>query len=98
MSEVLHMPAIRKIEFINNGSMSVDLDNGRTFIVPLEKFPAIQSLSLQEKEEYEIIDEHNLSFLAIDDVYSVSDLLGLYTQTSSIAAEQQAKYIKRKKK
>mgnify|MGYP001562538042 CR=1 FL=1 len=72
-----HIPAIRNIEFINSSIMFIYLDNDRTFIVPLDKFPAIQRLTAVQKKDYEIIDEHNLSFLAIDEVYSVSELIGL---------------------
>ena len=68
---------IRAIEFINSTVMFVHLDNDRTFIVPLDKFPEIQKLTPDQRKEFEIIDEHHLSFLAIDDVYSVSDLIGI---------------------
>ena len=68
---------IRNIEFVNNSIMFIYLDNDRTFIVPLDKFPAIKNLSPDQKKEFEIIDEQNLSFLAIDDVYSVNDLIGI---------------------
>ncbi len=68
---------IRNIEFVNNSIMFIYLDNDRTFIVPLDKFPAIKNLSPEQKKKFEIIDEQNLSFLAIDDVYSVNDLIGI---------------------
>ena len=73
----VHIPAIRNIEFINSSIMFIYLDNDRTFIVPLDKFPAIQKLTAEQKGDFEIIDEHNLSFLSIDDVYSVNELIGL---------------------
>ena len=72
-----HIPAIRNIEFINSSIMFIYLDNDRTFIIPLDKFPAIQNLTAKQKKDYEIIDEHNLSFIAIDEVYSVNELIGL---------------------
>ncbi len=70
-------PAIKNIEFINSTIMFVHLANDRTFIVPLEKFPVIQQLSAQEKKEFEIIDDTNLSFLSIDEIFSVEELIGL---------------------
>lgn len=57
--------------------MFVHLDNDRTFLVPLEKFPAIKALTAEQRKDFEIIDNAHLSFLAIDDVYSVNELLGL---------------------
>ena len=76
-TSVITSTGIRSIEFINNTVMFVHLDNDRTFIVTLDKFPEIKNLSTSQKKEYEIIDEHYLSFLAIDEVYSINDLLGI---------------------
>lgn len=77
MSTVFTYPAIKGVEFINSSIMFVHLANDRTFIVPLEKFPAIQKLSADEKKDFEIIDNLNLSFLAIDEIYSIEELIGL---------------------
>lgn len=70
-------PTIRHIDFINSSIMFIHLDNDRTFIVPLDKFPAIQALSPEQKGDFEIIDGDQLSFLALDDVYSVQELIGI---------------------
>ena len=77
MNNALVYPGIKSVEFINNSIMFVHLDNDRTFIVPLEKFPAIQQLSLENKKAFEIIDDTHLSFLSIDEIYSVEELIGL---------------------
>lgn len=79
MNTVLIYPCIKSVEFINGSIMFVHLDNDRTFIVPLEKFPAIRQLSSDEKKAFEIIDDKYLSFLAIDEVYSIQELIGLST-------------------
>ncbi len=70
-------PSIKSIEFINSTIMFVHLDNDRAFVVPLEKFPAIKELSSTDKKAFEIIDNKYLSFLSIDDVYSLEELIGL---------------------
>jgi hypothetical protein len=72
----LHLPRIRNIEFLNNSILFIHLDNDRTLLVPLDKFPDIKNLSPAQKKEFEIIDDNNLSFLAIDEVYSINDLIG----------------------
>ncbi len=77
MTHTQTLPAIKDISFINSIGMFVHLANERTFIVPLEKFPVIQNLSEQQKKEFEIIDETNLSFLSIDEIFSVEELIGL---------------------
>ncbi len=71
------LPAIKNIEFINSTIMFVHLANERVFIVPLNKFPTIQNLSAQQKKEFEIIDDTNLSFLSIDEIFGVQELIGL---------------------
>jgi len=71
------LPAIRSVEFLNSSIMFVHLENDRTFLVPLDAFPAIRKLSTEARKDYEIIDETHLSFLAMDEVYSLNDLLGM---------------------
>lgn len=71
------IPEIRNIEFLNSSIMFVHLTNDRTFIVPLDQFPEIKSLTPEQKKDFEIIDGVNLSFLSLDEVYSLSDLTGL---------------------
>ena len=58
--------------------MFVHLDNDRTCIVPLDKFPAIQKLSTKQKQDFEIIDDNHLSFLAIDEIFSMNELIGIW--------------------
>ena len=79
MNATLVYPGIKSVEFINGSIMFVHLDNDRTFIVPLEKFPGIQQLSSKDKKDFEIIDDTHLSFLSIDEVYSIQELIGLPT-------------------
>ncbi len=77
MSIVINnLPKLNSIEFLNSTILFVHLDNDRTFLVPLDKFPAIKNLTVDQRKDFEIIDHEHLSFLAIDDVYSVNDLLG----------------------
>ncbi len=73
----LKTPEIRNIEFINSSIMFVHLTNDRTFIVPLDQFPDIKALSSEQKKDVEIIDGTHLSFIALDEVYSLSDLMGI---------------------
>ncbi len=77
MINVITYPAIKNVEFINSSILFVHLSNDRTFIVPLDKFPAIKNLTTEEKISFEIIDDKYLSFLAIDEVFSIEELIGL---------------------
>jgi Protein of unknown function (DUF2442) len=62
---------------MSNSILFVHLDNDRTFMVPLEKFPVLKNLSDEQKLEFEIIDDKYLSFLSIDEVFSIEDLIGI---------------------
>jgi hypothetical protein len=77
MTNATLYPGIKNIEFINGSILFVHLTNDRVFIVPVDKFPAIKNLSPDEKQLFEIIDNKYLSFLAIDDVYSLEELICL---------------------
>lgn len=57
--------------------MIIHLDNDRTCIVPLDHFASIKSLSKEAREDFEIIDDTYLSFLEIDHLFSVNELLGV---------------------
>ena len=48
--------------------------------VPLEKFPSIQQMNKADRKDFEIIDGTYLSFLALDDVFSVEELVGIYAE------------------
>jgi hypothetical protein len=72
-----HIPKIKSVEFLNSSIMFVHLDNDRTFLVPLDKFPDVKSLTILQREDFEIIDDTHLSFLSIDEVYSLEQLLGM---------------------
>lgn len=68
---------ITDVKFVGNSAMLLSLSNDRTFIVPLEEFKEIESLSQAEKEDFEIIDGENLSFLALDEIYNIHELIGI---------------------
>ncbi|MEJ7778084.1 MAG: DUF2442 domain-containing protein [Daejeonella sp.] len=68
---------IKNIQFVGNSAMLLALSNDRTFIVPLDKFQEIANLSQKDREDFEVIDGENLSFLAIDEIYSLHELIGV---------------------
>lgn len=70
-------PEIKDVQFVGNSAMLLSLTNDRTLIVPLDKFKEIAALSPAEKSDFEVIDGENLSFLALDEVYNIHDLIGL---------------------
>jgi hypothetical protein len=77
MNNTITFPGIKNIEFINSSILFLHLLNDRVFIVPLDKFPAIKNLSPEEKQAFEIIDDTYLSFLSIDEIFSIEELIGI---------------------
>jgi hypothetical protein len=57
--------------------MLLSLSNDRTFILPLEKFKAIAELTDAQRKDYEVIDGENLSFLDLDEIYGLQELIGM---------------------
>lgn len=70
-------PEITAIAFMGDAALFIYLTNERTFIVPLDHFPAIKNLSKEQRLDFEVIDGHYLSFQSIDDVFSINQLFGI---------------------
>ena len=69
--------AIRKVSFELAGKISIQLEDGRIFIVPLKYFPDIQKLPLEKRKKCTIVDDRTILFLHSDSVYHLEDFLGL---------------------
>lgn len=72
--------SITNVSFKDENTLILDLSNKRSIQIPLDEFPDIAILNAQEREDFEIIDDEYLSFLAIDEVYSLKDLIGYKNQ------------------
>ncbi|WP_423147593.1 DUF2442 domain-containing protein [Rubrolithibacter danxiaensis] len=77
MRTALKAVEIKDVQFIGSSAMLLALSNDRTFIIPLEKFEDIAGLTPEEQKNFEIIDGDNLTFLAIDEIYNLHQLIGI---------------------
>lgn len=68
---------ISKIDFVEDNQMLLHLSNGRTVLGPLDNFPPIAQLTSEERQNFEVIDGEYLSFLAIDEVSRLGELIGI---------------------
>jgi hypothetical protein len=68
---------IEKVEFDIPGKMSVKLEDGRVFIIPLKYFPDIKKLPVEKRKKYTIVDDRTVLFLFSDNVYHLEDFIGL---------------------
>lgn len=71
---------ITNVSFTNENTMVLDLSNKRSIQIPLDEFPNIAALNSQEREDFQIIDEEDFSFLAIDEINSLKHLIGYKNQ------------------
>ena len=77
MNVSVKTPEIKDVQFVGHSAMLLSLTNDRTLIIPLDKFKEIAALSQVEKSNFEVIDGENLSFLALDEIYNIHDLIGM---------------------
>ncbi len=77
MNTITETLGISRIDFLGNDLMFLHLNNERTVLVPLSNFQPIAQLTPEQRADFEIIDDQYLSFLAIDEIYSVRELIGL---------------------
>lgn len=61
----------------NRDYMKVELSGNRTLLVPLDKFPAIKNLTAKQRENYHIAGGISLDFEGDDEVYHLSELIGI---------------------
>ena len=71
---------ITNVGFSDENTLVLDLSNKRSIQIPLGEFPDIAALNTQEREDFEIIDGEYLSFLEMDEVYSLKYLIGYKNQ------------------
>ena len=57
MNKTAELPELRQIKFTTDNSLSAYLSNGRTVLVPLDKFPVIAQLTNEQRKDFEIIDD-----------------------------------------
>ena len=72
--------SITNVSFSNENTLVLDLSNKRSIQIPLGEFPDIAALNAQEREDFQIIDDEYLSFLEIDEIYSLKYLIGYKNQ------------------
>lgn len=68
--------SITNVSFKDENTLVLDLSNKRSVYIPLNGFPEIAVLTSEEKEDFQVIDDEYLSFVSIDEIYSLKDLIG----------------------
>mgnify|MGYP003347535920 CR=1 FL=1 len=68
---------IKKILFDLPGKITIKMEDGRLFIIPLRYFPELQKLSVQKRKKYTIVDDRTILFAYSNSVYHLEDFIGL---------------------
>jgi hypothetical protein len=68
---------IEKLSFNEPGKITIKMEDGRLFIIPLRYFPELQKLSVEKRKKYTIVDDRTILFAYSDSVYHLEDFIGL---------------------
>ncbi|MCX6162025.1 MAG: DUF2442 domain-containing protein [Ignavibacteriae bacterium] len=68
---------IEKLLFDLPGKISLKLEDGRIYIVPLKYFPELQRLPVEKRKKYTIVDDRTILFSFSDSIYHLEDFIGL---------------------
>lgn len=69
------VPEIKKVSFPMRGKMQVDLEDGRSIIVDVAKFPSIKKLSTADRKDWYRID-NGFTFEKCNEVIHIEQILG----------------------
>ncbi len=67
---------IAKLLFNQPGKISIKMEDGRLFIIPLKYFPELQKLSIDKRKKYTIVNDRTILFAYSDAVYHLEDFIG----------------------
>jgi hypothetical protein len=80
----MHYPTLKeeimnidKVTFDHPGKITLTMNDGRIFIIPLKYFPEIQKLPLAKRKKFTIVDDRTILFAHLDEVYHLEDFIGL---------------------
>ena len=68
---------IEKLLFNELGKITIKMEDGRLFIIPVKYFPELQKLSIDKRKKYTIVDDRTILFSYLDSVYHLEDFIGL---------------------
>ena len=69
------VPEIKDVTFPMRGKMQVDLEDGRSIIVDVAKFPSVKKLSMEERKDWYRMD-NGFTFDKCEEVIHIEQILG----------------------
>ncbi len=80
------VPQIKKISFHVRGKIYVYLEDGRSIILPISRFPSIRKLSIAQRKKWYLFG-NGFSFDESNEVFHIEQILGNFTQYKHEAAQ-----------
>lgn len=68
---------IAKLLFNQPGKISIKMEDGRLFIIPIKYFPELQKLRVEKRKKYTIVNDTTILFAYSNVVYHLEDFIGL---------------------
>ena len=68
---------IAKLLFNQPGKITIKMEDGRLFIIPIRYFPELHKLSVEKRKKYTIVNDTTILFAYSDVVYHLEDFIGL---------------------
>ena len=68
---------IKKLLFNKAGKITIQMEDGRLFIIPLKYFPELKKMSVDKRRKYTIVNNRTILFAYSDSVYHLEDFIGL---------------------
>ena len=69
------IPKIKKVSFPTRGKIAVDLEDGRTIIVPISLFPSIKKVPVRERSKWYLIG-NGITWDSCPEVIHIEQILG----------------------
>ena len=71
------IPILKSISFGIRGKIIVSLEDGRTIIIPISKFPSIKKLNQNQRKKWYLFG-NGFSFDDCNEVFHIEQILGNY--------------------
>ena len=69
--------SIAKLLFNQPGKITIKMEDGRLFIIPIRYFSELQKLSVEKRKKYTIVNDTTILFAYSDVIYHLEDFIGL---------------------
>lgn len=70
-------PVIKKVTFPKPGKFEVALEDGRSIMLPISRFPSLKKVPVADRKKVIILDGDAVTWEKCHEVYHIQDFFGL---------------------